>query len=463
VEDCQKGVTPVDIRTLAGPPTTFLGHRYLLNEDTPENLLAVAREFGDLVPLHFGNRRIQRLHRLAALVTHPDDIARIFADKTITKPYSLSISKGQFGFGTQAVGLESDAARETDQTRSALDYHHLPGYFETMLSRTESLLSTWKNGDTYEMGRELMRLALEIVGETLFSSDLTDDADTVNEALIVVMETFNKRRNYLFLVPEEFPTITNWRLRFARKRLRNIVVRILRERKASGSTKRDLVGLLLMAARQNGQSLEQTCDQAMTYFLAGHETTALTLCWALIFLAQHPEIEADLHTEIETLLGEGPLTHAALRQFKFAESIISETLRLRPPIWAMARITTQEVELRGYTIPPKTLLLLSQFVTQRDPHWFVDPETFNPYRWNKEFRKQLPRFAYFPFGGGERGCIGRNFAMMEALTLLVIIARKYKLQLVPGENVGRIASLTLRPKKLLMTVNKRSVVASLGT
>jgi cytochrome P450 len=197
-------------------------------------------------------------------------------------------------------------------------------------------------------------------------------------------------------------------------------------------------------------------DEAMTLFLAGHETTALTMSWTWYLLAQHPEVEAKLHAELDTVLGGRTPTIADLPALKYADQIIKESMRLYPPAYAMGREALQSFELGGYRIPAKAQIFFFQYATHRDPRFFAEPEQFKPERWTDEFVKQLPRYAYFPFGGGPRLCIGNSFALMETVLILTTIAQRFRLKLVSNEPIKPIPGITLRPENgVKMIVEKR--------
>jgi cytochrome P450 len=216
--------------------------------------------------------------------------------------------------------------------------------------------------------------------------------------------------------------------------------------KAAGA--KDLLTLLLTARDDDGNSMsdQQLRDEVITLLLAGHETTALNLSWSWYLLAKHPEVEAKLHAELDAVLASRVPTAADLPKLQYTDRVIRETLRLYPPAWRIFRRTVEPLTLGDYTLPPGTNIVMSQWVTHRDPRWFPEPDRFRPDRWNEESAAKLPRFAYFPFGGGPRVCIGAGFAMMEATLLLAAIAQKYRMHLAPNQRVEPLASITLRPK-----------------
>jgi cytochrome P450 len=209
-----------------------------------------------------------------------------------------------------------------------------------------------------------------------------------------------------------------------------------------------LLSMLMQARDQDGSRMtdQQLRDEVMTFLLAGHETTALTLSWTWHLLGQHPEVEHRLHEELDCVLGGRTPDFSGLPKLPYTERIIKEVMRLYPPAWSVARTVIQDFEVGGYRIPAGANVVMSQWIMHRDPRYFPDPEKFDPDRWLPERARDLPRFAYFPFGGGPRQCIGASFAMMEAVVLLAAIAQQVCFRAIPGQMVTPIPSFTLRPK-----------------
>jgi cytochrome P450 len=190
----------------------------------------------------------------------------------------------------------------------------------------------------------------------------------------------------------------------------------------------------------------QLRDECVTLLLAGHETTALALSWACYLLARHPEAQESLHAELDRVLAARPPSLEDLTALPYTEAVVREALRLYPPAWLMPRLATEDLEIHGYRIAKGTSVVMSQWIVHRDPRWFTDPERFDPNRWSEEFARKLPRFAYFPFGGGPRICVGASFALIEAVLLLAAIAQRFRWSLASAEAVEPVATMTLRPK-----------------
>jgi cytochrome P450 len=295
-----------------------------------------------------------------------------------------------------------------------------------------------------------MSATLDIVAKSLFGSDISGETRGVSQAMAVVMDQFIGQANLAFVLPEKIPIPKSARLRRSVKHLDEVVYRLIRARRAAPKHTGDLLGALLEAQDERGSGMtdEQLRDEIMTLFLAGHDTTANALSWTWYLLSQNPEKEAALFTELRSVLGSRAPTAADLARLPYTEMVIKESMRLYPPAWGVGRRAIRDYELDGYRIPAGTNFFLLQWITQRDARFFPDPERFEPERWRDDPIRtgKLPRFAYFPFGGGPRVCVGAGFAMMEATLLLATIAQRFRLTLVPGQKIEPLFSVTLRPK-----------------
>jgi cytochrome P450 len=238
------------------------------------------------------------------------------------------------------------------------------------------------------------------------------------------------------------------RVKRAVRELDEIVNRIIRERRASGQDTGDLLSMLMAARDEDGSGMtdRQLRDEILTFLLAGHETTAVSLSWTWYRLSQHPEAEQKLHQELRQVLGGRTPQLEDLPRLPYADKVVRESMRLYPPAWSLARTVAKEIELAGYRLPVGANVVMSPWILHRDPRFFEQPEQFNPERWTPDAAQRLPKFAYFPFGGGPRLCIGASFAIMEANLLLATIAQRFQLRLVPGHPVDALPSITLRPR-----------------
>jgi cytochrome P450 len=314
------------------------------------------------------------------------------------------------------------------------------------------MLRGWSDGLRLDVQDAMMRLTLEIVAKCLFDADVSGDSADASEAMETVLHCFTARVNKVVPLPQFLPTPTNLRLKKAMRRLDGIIYRFIAERRAAGDQgdRGDLLSMLLQATDPveeggSGMTDRQLRDEAMTLFMAGHETTANTLAWVWFLLSTHPEVESKLHDEIDEVLPDRPPTFDDLPRLAYAEKVVTEALRLYPTVWLLGREAIEPTEVGGHPVPVGTTVYVSQWVLHRDPRFFDDPLAYRPDRWDGGLAKKIPRYAYFPFGGGPRICIGNAFAMMEATLLLAAIARKFRVRVVQPDKVVPLPTMTLRP------------------
>jgi cytochrome P450 len=309
-------------------------------------------------------------------------------------------------------------------------------------------IAKWKDGEQRDISREMTRLTLEIVVKTLFNSDVSNDADHVGAMLSQIVKPFASQATLKWIADNRLPTPGHYRYFNAVSQIDKIVYRIIAERRSSGSDEGDLLSMLLQAQDEDGSQMSdaQLRDEVMTLFLAGHETTALSLSWSWYLLATHPDAERQFHAELDEVLNGRAPEVSDLPKLKYTEMIAKEAMRLYPPAYAVGREAIEDTELGGFAVPPKTQLFAFQWVTHRDPRYFERPDEFVPERWASEAIQNLPKYAYFPFGGGPRQCIGNYFAMMEIVLLLAAIGQRFKFSVVDGHKVEVLPVLSLRPK-----------------
>jgi cytochrome P450 len=318
----------------------------------------------------------------------------------------------------------------------------------------------WQEGVTLDIAEEMMRLTLAIVGKTLFDADVERDAKEVGQSLTVIMNLFNAMLLPFSELLEKLPLPQKRRFEKARDQLDAIIYRLIEERRRSGEDHGDLLSMLLLAQdeeeRSGGMTDEQVRDEAMTIFLAGHETTSNALTWTWYLLSEHREVEAKLHEELDRVLAGRVPEFTDVAQLRYTEMVLAESMRLYPPAWAIGRLSLDDYEVGGYRLPGGSLMLLSQYVMHRDARYFAEPERFDPLRWTTEARESRPQYSYFPFGGGTRRCIGEGFAWMEGILLIATLAQRWRLRLVPNHPVKTHPIITLRPRHgMLMTLERR--------
>jgi cytochrome P450 len=401
----------------------------------------LAREYGDIVTMRYYNFRVY-------FVSHPDYIEQVLVSDNRKFIKGRVLRKNRQLFGNGLLTSEGDFwLRQRRLAQPAFHRARIASYAGTMVRYAERLLAEWKDREERDIHAEMMRLTLQIVAKTLFDADVDGEAKQVGRALVALME-FNSDFRKLLLTPAWLPTPRKIRATIATWRLDKIIFRFIAERRASGKDSGDLLSMLLAARDEDGSRMtdRQLRDEAITIFLAGHETTANALSWTWMLLAQNPDVEAKLHAELDAVLAGRAPSLEDLASLRYTGHVITESMRLYPPAWGMARVAIEDVEIGGYPIPKGCGVSLAQWVVHRDPRWFDAPEQFRPERWEGDLLKRLPRFAYFPFGGGPRQCIGNNFAVMEATLLLATIALKFRVRLVPGHQVVPMPSITLRPR-----------------
>jgi cytochrome P450 len=413
-----------------------------LNSGDPLKYFAgLMREYGDLVSLRVLNFRI-------LLLNHPDHIEDVLVNhpRKFIRGRVLLANKRVFGRGL----LTSDGdfwLRQRRLTQPAFHRARIAGYASTMVEYTERLLHEWQDGEERDIHAEMMRLTLQIVGKTLFDADVDRDAQDIGKSMELLLELSANFRRTIF-IPHWVPTPTNFRLERAIRQIEKVLYRMIAEKRASGRDSGDLLSMLLAAQDEDGSRMtdQQLRDEAITLFLAGHETTANTLSWTWWLLAQNPEVEAKLHAELRMVLAGRAPSLDDLPKLVYTNHIITESMRLYPPAWGTARTAIEDHEIAGYAIPKGSGISFAQWSVHRDARWYGAPDEFRPERWEGDLLKRNPKFAYFPFGGGPRQCIGNTFALMETALTLATIAQQYRFRLVEGHPVVPLASITLRPR-----------------
>ncbi len=340
--------------------------------------------------------------------------------------------------------------RQRKLVQPAFHHQRIAAYADVMVDYSVRIAGTWHDGQTVDMHHEMMTLTREIVAKTLFDADVSADGDKIAEAITIGIENTSQNAASLFSVPDWLPTARNRRGREAVAIMNNVLTTMINEHRASGIDQGDLLSMLLMAVdEENGGTMtdQQARDEAMTLFIAGHETTANATAWTWYLLSQHPEVETRLIAELHAVLGDRKPTMKDLANLPYTDMIIKESMRLYPPAWLVGiRVAMQDVMLGDYLIPKGSYVMMSPYANHHNPRYFENPEAFTPERWTPEFEKALPRFAYFPFGGGPRVCIGNSFSMMESRLILATIAQRWHFDLLSDQNIEPEPLVTLRPK-----------------
>lgn len=430
----------------------FTGSLHEYRKNTLAFLERCVREHGDFVTYRLGPTRI-------VLINDPEAIESILVHENRRYRKDFVTRWLRWVLGNGLVTSEGDFwLRQRRLSQPGFHKTRLVGYADVMTSYAEGMLNRWRDGDTFDVHEEMIRLTLAIAARTFFDADVEGDAPEVGQALEDLMLQFNAWIQSALPLPMWVPTMGTFRRWRVRRRLDAIVYRIIQQRRRSGEDRGDLLSLLLQARDEDGSRMtdKQLRDEMMTMMLAGHETTAVALSWAWYLLAQHPEVEQKLHAEWQGVLGGRTPTAADLPRLVYTERVVKESMRLYPPVYVMGRGMLQECEVGGYRFPAGTEVEFSQWLLHRDPRYWDQPERFDPDRWADGRTENLPRFAYFPFGGGPRVCIGNTFAMMETILVLATVGQRFHLRLVPDHPIELWPAVTLRPRHgIRMTLSRR--------
>jgi cytochrome P450 len=438
----------------------LIGHLNMFRRDPLKFLLDSAQDYGDIVYLKFGPQPVY-------LLNNPDFIKDVLVtnNRNFVKSRGLEMAKKFLGEGL----LTSEGEFHRRQRRLAQPGFHrqrINGYAAVMTDYADRTRTRWQPGESLGMWQEMMRLTLAIVGKTLFDADVEAEAPQIGAALTDVMQLFDRITNPFGGLLEKLPLPANFRWLRAKQRLDATIYRIINERRARSEDRGDLLSMLLMAQDEEGDGCSMTDvqlrDEAMTLFVAGHETTANALTWTWYLLSQHPEVEAKLHQEIDAVLDGRLPTADDVSRLRYTEMVFAESMRLYPPAWTMGRRVLVDYDVGGYVVPANSIVLVSQWVMHHDPRFYADPFKFDPERWTTEAREARPKFSYFPFGGGPRVCIGEQFAWMEGALLIATIAQRWKMRLASDQRVEPRAMITLRPKYgMRMVVEARNNTSDL--
>lgn len=351
--------------------------------------------------------------------------------------------------------------RQRRLVQPAFHTQRVTAYADTMVNYTLLTMAGWRAGQVLDVDEVMMQLTLLIVGRTLFDADASTTVNRVKSAVEVVQ----KASNTAILLPAWVPTPLRVRSRRANAVLDKIVYGFIEQRRASGEDRGDLLSMLLLSEDEDGRRMNdrEARDEAVTLFLAGHETTANALNWTWWLLAQYPEAEARLQGELDSVLKGAPPAFEDLRRLPYTEMVIKESMRLMPPVWSIGRVNREATEVLGYPFPQWSSVQICIYCAHRHPGIWERPDDFVPERWADDGIDRIPKYAYLPFGGGPRICIGNSFAMMEAQLLLATIAQRYQMRLIDGVEIVPQPFITMFPRDgLPMRLEARSAPGSLN-
>jgi cytochrome P450 len=435
-----------------GPKPHFLiGNMPLASRNPLAVFSRWAGEFGDIFYYRAGWIHVYFLN-------HPNLIEFVLVRHHQNFRKDRVIQNSRWFFGNGLLTSEGEHwKRQRRLSQPAFHRDRIALYAGLMTNYAEQMLSLWQDGTVIDAHQEMMRLTLRIVVRALFDVE-AEETEEISRSLNVMMRNSTGARLLLPPFFRQLPVPRMFEFRHAVGKLNDTVYRIIDLRRRNERDSGDLLSVLMEARDEDGSHMddEQLRDEVMTFLLAGHETTALALSWAWHLLSQDPQVEHKLHQELDRVLGGRIPTVSDLSSLTYSEGIIKESMRLYPPAWSVARTVIKDFELGGYRIPAGANVVMSQWIMHRDPRFFSDPENFDPDRWSNESLQKLPKFAYFPFGGGPRQCIGASFAMMEAVLLLATIAGRFQLGKVEGRPIVPVPSFTLRPREgIYVALRKR--------
>ncbi len=451
----------------AGSPQCPRGHRLLghlpaLRREQMGFLERCARDYGDFVPLRLGPAR-------AFLLSHPDLVEEVFVEKSCSFNRGPGIYRNRNLFGGGLLASQGGAwRRQRKLIQPAFQRERLAEYAAGMSACADEMMRDWRDGETRDIHREMMRLALRNIIGAVFGTDSERVWSASGEEIAAAMDTLpevllRRMNGPLLFTPESFPAPTNMRLKRIISRLDAVLYPLIKARRAQPVGEHsDLLAMLLEArdeADGPGMSDREIRDELVTFLFAGHETTAAVMTWMWYLLARHPEQRAGIEAELQRVLdGRAPSAEDA-GALVCIEQAVRETMRLYPPGWVLGREAQEDCVIGGHPIRKGSILLMSAWVIQRDPRFFDEPERYLPERWADGLMKRIPRFAYFPFGGGPRICIGSAFALMEIVMVTAAVAKRYRLDLPDGSKTVEAPiqpAVTLRPKGgLVMRISRR--------
>jgi cytochrome P450 len=406
--------------------------------------LELQRDYGDAVRFRIFNERF-------LLLSDPAMIGEVLLTKqsSFRKGRALEGAKDFLG-NSLLVSEGAEHLRQRKLIQPAFHRGRVAGYAQVMAQKAAAWRDARRPGEEIEMSESMNHLTLEVVAETLFGSQVGGEAGAIAESLSEIVNNFGRMLIPFWRLWSRVPTARNRRLAQATARLDATIMKIIAQRRADNSDRGDLLSMLLAAEdaddpnrQMNDQEIR---DQALTLFLAGHETTANALAWTWHLLAHHEAERARMKKELDEVLVDGRLPGLEdMPRLRYTTAVLSESMRLFPPVWTIGRRAAEDVVIGDIEVPRRTIVITSQYVAHRDPRFWPDAETFLPERWMTETPGR-PKFSYFPFGGGSRVCVGESFAWAEGVLMLAVMAQRWRLDPAPGHKVEMNPTITLRPK-----------------
>lgn len=429
----------LDLPGPAGEP--FLGNIRAFVRNPLKFFEMLARDYGDMSRIRYAGTE-------AALLAHPDQVREVLVTqhKAMRKGPGLQRLRPLLG-NSLLIADHEDHRRLRRLSQPAFSKQNLEAYDRHVTEEARRIESDWRDGMHLDMSEAMMTLTLRIVARALLGTDMKESVPAVAETLDAALALWQKGFNPITRLYHLFPTARRRRFVAAKAKMDRIIDSLVESHRLGEGSDDNLLGMLVAARdEESGQRLNdrELRNEVVTMMMAGHETTANALTWTWSLLSDHPDVETEMHAEIDATIGDRIPTTADLENLPYTRHVFTESMRLYPPAWSTSRTTLEDIELDGHPIPKGTLLFVSQWICHRDPRWFEDPDAFRPERWENGW--QPHRGAYFPFGGGPRQCIGERFAWMEGILLLAYLGRRWRFRREPSHRVIPYAVVTLRPK-----------------
>lgn len=428
--------------TAAGNPFKLIGLMRHISKNPLQASYAAWRQHGDVFCYSL-------LGSVTTFVIHPEMVRHLLIThaKDLIKDGGYTDERSGLArfMGQGLVTSEGDFwRRQRKLAAPAFHTTRVNAYAETMSRYAEERVKQWRDGATLDIAHEMMEVTMSVISYTLLHSVNLEEGRRIADSTKVIQDFSSDT----LLLPFILPTPATMRANKAQRTLDEIVYRIIAERRADPTDHGDLLSMLMLTEGEDGERMtdKQLRDEVVTLFLAGHETTANALNWTFYQLAQFPEVEARLHAELDSTLNGRLPSMADLRNLPYTQQVIKESMRLYPPVWAISRELINDVEVDGHLLAKKTVVQFSPYLTHRHPDYWEQPDVFDPDRFSAENESKRDKWAYFPFGGGQRVCIGQSFAMLEASLMLATFASRVRLRLAPNARVEPRPAVTLYPK-----------------
>ncbi|HET6856680.1 MAG TPA: cytochrome P450 [Streptomyces sp.] len=445
-------VQPQEYRTVPGPRgLPFLGNLPQFGK-APLAFFERLRAHGDMVRWRFGSTK-------CLFVADPQLVGELITEveRSFDQPELGIAFRTLMGDGI-IVARGQDWRRKRSLVQPSVRPKQVRSYATTMTECTVDLADRWADGERVDVKREMAALTQQIAVRTIFGAGAAADAEAIGRAMDVAQQEIGAEFSGIgALLPDWVPTPGRARIKRAAAVIDAEVAQVVEQHRNGDGERPDLLSRLLAAQDETGARLsdDEIRDETVTLYIAGHETTSSTLVWAWYLLARNPRVRTALAEELERVLGDREPGFDDFAKLTYAQAVVKETLRLYPTIWLLTGVAKEGARIGGLPVEPGTRVWCSQWVTQRDARWFPEPEEFRPERWDADNGEDIPEYAWFPFGGGPRVCLGARFAMVEAVLILAVLARRFDLEVDPGE-IGPVPSLTLQPDRdVLATVRAR--------